>query len=185
MNEEIEIKEILKNPQQIEDKLKQIAKFVKEKTQIDEYFTPKHENYFELKRPVKYIRVRHEDNKSNVEFQFLHFEGDSKNLIKTDEYETKVEDPKMMSIILKKLDMVHKVTVKKQRKQFDYKDFEIVIDNVEQLGYFIEVEAKKLLGSLKETKQACFNILEEIGAEWEHPTLGGYPILILEKNDTK
>jgi len=185
MNEEVEIQVILKNPEEVEAKLNKIAEFVKEKKQKDEYFVPKHEDFFSLKRPIKYLRVRHEENNNRVGYMFLHFEADTENLLKTDEYETKIENPDMMSIILKKLDMIHRVTVKKQRRCFDYKDFEILIDNIEELGYFIEIEAKKLLGSIEETKKKCYEILEEIGADWEKPKKGGYPRLVLEKSSLK
>ena len=58
MNEEVEIKVILKNHEEVENKLNELAKLVKEKTQEDKYFYPKHENFFALKRPLKYLRVR-------------------------------------------------------------------------------------------------------------------------------
>jgi len=180
MNEEIEIQVILKNPEQVEVKLKEIAKFIKEKTQKDEYFVPKHEDFFAPEMPIRYLRVRHEDGNDSVSYHFLHFEEDNEELDKTDEYTTKVEDPKMMSIILKKLDMTNSVTVTKHRKYFDYKDFEILIDHIEELGYFMEVEAKKPLGSLKETKKECYKILEEIEAKWETPKIRGYPRMILK-----
>ena len=189
MNEEIEIQVILKNPKEVEEKLRKIAKFIKEKKQKDEYFVPKHEDFFALERPIKYLRVRHEEGKNTFEYHFLHFnesekDDNNKELLKTDEYETNIKDPNMMSIILKKLDMINSVTVTKHRKTFDYKDFEVLIDHIEELGYFMEVEAKKLLGSVEETKKKCYEVLEEIGAEWEKPKIGGYPRMILaKKND--
>ena len=203
MNQEIEIQVVLKNPEQVEEKLKPF--FVKEKKQKDEYFVPKHEDFFALERPIKYLRVRHEEGNDQLCYHFLHFDKDITDpeaLLTTDEYETKVEDPKMMSTILKKLDMTNTVTVtkhrkiydfsgfenskfSKHRKTFDYKNFEIVIDHIEELGYFMEIEAKKLLGSVEETKKKCYEILEEIGAEWAKPSIGGYPRMILKKNEGK
>ncbi len=46
MNEEVEIQVVLKNPEEVELKLREVARFVKEKIQKDEYFTPIHENFF-------------------------------------------------------------------------------------------------------------------------------------------
>ena len=51
-----------------------------------------------------------------------------------------------------------------------------------ELGYFIEVESKKFLGSLEETKKKCYEILGEIGADWEERKDMGYPLMILAKN---
>jgi len=156
MNEEVEIKVVVKNPEEVEKKLHEMAEFKKERTQVDEYFTPKHEDFFALKRPLKYLRIRNEGDRHTFEYQFLHFEGSE--LIKTDEYETEIKDPEMMRQILEHLDMTHKVTVTKNRKYFHYKDFEVQIDFIKELGYFIEVEALKLLGDYKETKKKCYEI---------------------------
>ncbi|MBW2992897.1 class IV adenylate cyclase [Candidatus Woesearchaeota archaeon] len=179
MNEEVEIQVILKNPEEVEEKLKKIAKFVKEREQRDEYFTPQHEDFFSADPPLKYIRVREEDESANIEYQFLHFDKDGR-LLKTDEYETKVGNPKVMIEILKKLDFVHKVTVTKNRKTYEYKEFEVMIDYIEELGYFIEVEAKTN-GDIKETKKRCYEVLEEIGAKWEEGANMGYPRMIYNK----
>jgi predicted adenylyl cyclase CyaB len=180
MNEEVEIKVFLENPNEVEEKLKKVGKFVKEKTQVDEYFTPKHKDYSKANPVIEYLRVRNEDGKSNLGYLFCHFDKNGR-LLKTDEYELKIEDTKMASIILKKLDMVHKVSVTKTRKYFDYKDFEVLIDYIKELGFFIEVEAKKMFGSLEETRDKCFKVLEELEAHWHETPNMGYPLMILEK----
>jgi adenylate cyclase, class 2 len=184
MNEEVEIQVVLKNPEYVEKRLKEIAQFIKAKNQKDEYFIPKHEDFFELAIPVEYLRVRHEDGKNELNYNFLHLNADG-SLLKTDEYEVKVGNPEMMSLILKKLDMENKVTVTKHRKTFQYKDFEVLLDYIEELGYFLEIEAKKHFGSIEETKKKCYELLGEIGAEWEEMPIGlrGYPIMILAKRD--
>jgi predicted adenylyl cyclase CyaB len=184
MNEEVEIKVILKNPKEVEEKLRKICKFVKEKNQFDEYFTPKHKDFFKENPVLEYLRVRHEAGKNTMEYMFCHFDKDGW-LKKTDEYELKVDDPKMASIILKKLDMVHKVDVTKNRKCFDYNDFEISIDFIKELGYFIEVEAKKIFSSLEDTKKRCYEVLNEIGADWEQNKNMGYPLMILDKKNNE
>lgn len=182
MNEEVEIKVFLKNPEKVEKELRKTAKFLKEKKQVDEYFVPKHKDFFKFNPVTEYLRVRFEDGKNNLGYHLCHFDKDGW-LIKTDEYELKIEDPKMAFEILKKLEMINKVTVTKTRKVFDYKDFEICIDCIKELGYFIEVEAKKMLGSLEETKKKCYEVLKEIGADWEESKNMGYPLMILAKKE--
>lgn len=186
MNEEVEIQVVLKNPEEVELKLREVARFVKEKIQKDEYFTPVHENFFSLDIPVKYLRVRHEDGKNELAYLFLHLNED-KFLSKTDEYEVKLDNPEMMSIILKKLDMENKVTVTKNGKTFHYGDFEVCLDYIKELGYFIEIEAKKIVGSIDETRKRCFEILSDLGAEWKELPVGfrGYPIMVLAKQAGK
>lgn len=180
MQEEIEIKVFLKNPDEVETKLKKIAKFIKEKTQKDGYFVPKRKDFFAQNPTIEYLRVRYEDGKDSVGYHFCHLDKDG-SLLKTDEYETKIENPEMMSIILKKIGMKHKVTVTKHRKYFEYKDFEILIDHIEELGYFIEIEAKNVKESIQQTKKECYKLLDEFGAIWEKTPDQGYPDMILQK----
>lgn len=186
MNEEVEIKVILKNPGEVEKKLKELARFIKAKDQLDEYFTPKHEDFFSLNPPVEYLRVRHEDGKDELNYNYLHL-NEKGILMKTDEYEVGVTDPKMMSVILEKLDMIHKISVTKHRKTYELGDFEICIDFIEEIGYFVEVEAKKIIKSIEKTRDRCYEILEEIGADWEDIPLSlrGYPIMVLAKKEGK
>jgi len=182
MNEEVEIKVILKNSDDVISFLNEKAKFVKEKNQKDEYFVPIHKDFFSVNPTKEYLRVRYEEEKNHFGYHFCHFEDDG-SLLKTDEYETKVENPEIISEILKKLDMIHKVTITKHRKFYDYKNFEILIDYIEELGYFLEIEAKKIDGSIKNTKEQCYKILEELGAEWEKAPNMGYPDMLLEKQN--
>ncbi|MFH1064839.1 MAG: class IV adenylate cyclase [Candidatus Woesearchaeota archaeon] len=180
VNEEIEIKVALKNPEEVLNKLSHSAKFVKDKRQKDEYFVPKHNDFFAVKNTVEYLRIRSQDGKAEIGYHFCHLAPDG-SLLKTDEYETKVDDPQMMSTILKKLDMILKVTVTKDRKYFDYKDFEVLVDNVENLGYFLEVEAKNVVGDIGAVKKSCYVVLDELGVKWEKLPDMGYPDLLLEK----
>lgn len=181
MKEEVEIKVILKNPKQIENFLQKNAKLIKEKNQKDQYFIPKHEDFFAENPTLKYLRVRHEQGKHQIAYHFCHFSNDKTIFLKTDEYETNVENPEMATLIFEKLDMKNKVTVTKHRKSYSYKDFIIELDHVEELGYFLEIEAKNLLNSVKETKERCFDILKELNADWEKTPNMGYPDMILMK----
>ncbi len=183
MNEEVEIKVVLKNPEEVEKKLFEIATFIKSREQKDVYFTPKHEDFFDLKPPVEYLRVRIEDGKAGLHYKYLYLD-ENKDMLKNDEYEVEINDADMMLEILKKLDMTEKVSVTKHRKSFEYKDFEISIDFIEELGYFIEVEAKKVLGSIEEIRDRCYLILDELGVVWEKipAEARGYPLMVLNKN---
>ncbi|PIN88826.1 class IV adenylate cyclase [Candidatus Pacearchaeota archaeon CG10_big_fil_rev_8_21_14_0_10_34_76] len=186
MNEEVEIKVALLNRDVLEIKLNEIAQLLKEKVQKDEYFTPRHEDFFDLDPPVEYLRIRNENGKNELHYNFLHLD-ENKLLLKTDEYETSVGDPEMMKTILEKLDMVNKVTVTKKRKTYTYDNFEICLDFIEELGDFIEVEAKKIIGSVEGTREKCYEILREIGAEFKEIPLKfrGYPLMVLAKEAGK
>ena len=179
MNQEVEIKVIAKNQKKAEEIIKKKAKFVKEREQIDEYFVPDNNDFFKEKNTKEYLRVRNETGKNKICYHYCHFDKNG-FLLKTDEYESNVEDPKMVSEILKKLKMTNKVTVKKHRKYYEYKDFEILIDNIKGLGTFIEVEAR-VVEDLEKTRKSCYDILDELGIEWKKAPEMGYPDMLLEK----
>ena len=181
MNEEIEIKVTLNNPQEVEQKLREIATFINEKKQKDEYFIPQHQDFFSVNPVIEYLRVRHQEGKNNLGYHFCHRNQDGSS-IKTDEYEAETSNPEMISTILKKLGMTNKVTIIKDRKIFSYKGFEIVIDYVENLGWYLEIEAENVYGSYLETKNKLLKILEELNAEWKEVDKG-YPEILLEKHD--
>jgi adenylate cyclase class 2 len=181
MNEEIEIRVIVKDLGKIEEKLRKIAKFVKAKDQKDEYFVPSGNDYFAEKKTKEYFRVRNEKGKSHINYSFCHF-GNEGKLFKTDEYETGIEDPETISAILKKTGFILKVTVEKHRKIFEYKDFEICLDEIKGLGSFVEIEAKKMLGSPEETRKKCYEMLNELSSDWEDSPNMGYPDMVMSKN---
>ena len=102
-------------------------------------------------------------------------------MLKTKEYETKIEDPESMLEIFKKLNLIKKVTVTKHRKYFEYENFVIVLDCVEELGCFLEIEARNHPGSHDEIKKKCFEVLEKLNIEGELVNKG-YPDMIIEKD---
>jgi len=180
MNEEIEITVFLKNPEEVKKILGKIAKFKKEKNQKDDYFVPKTRDFFQEKPTKEYLRIRCQEGKSEIAYHFCHFQKNG-NLLKSDEYETEIKDPKTMVEILEKLGFVKKVTVTKHREYYLYKNFEICVDQVKELGCFLEVEAINSTESPEKTLKQCFKVLDEIGAKWEKTSEGGYPDKILRK----
>ena len=44
-----------------------------------------------------------------------------------------------------------------------------------------DFEAKNIIGSFEEIKKKCYEVLKEIGADWEQTKNMGYPLMILDK----
>jgi len=184
MNQEVEIKIQISNPEKIEKKILTKGKFVTERQQTDKYFVPKTEDWFEKKPVTKYLRVRYEQGKHHLNYSDAKY--DSNNiLLVSDEYEIKIENPQTAEDFLKRLGYVLKVTVTKTRKYFEVEPFEIVLDNVAELGDFIEIESKKDFGSVEKTRQACFDFAKElvILADQSKYKSRGYPNMILDKQN--
>lgn len=179
-NVEVEIQVIVKDPDKIEKELNRVGKFVKSRKQIDKYFVPADRNYFDKEPPDEYLRVRYEDGKNHFNYSFLHFD-DKGWLRSTDEYETLVDKPEVVEEILKKVGLIIKVTVEKTRKYFDCGDFEVTLDQIKDLGNFMEVEAKKDFGGVDKTREACSNFLNNLNVEYEINKNMGYPRMLYRK----
>jgi len=67
---------------------------------------------------------------------------------------------------LNKLGFQEGFTMKKNREYFEYKNFEICLDLVEQLGNFIEVERLVTSKSEKDkAKEECLNLLKQLAPD--------------------
>ena len=168
MNKEIEIKVGLKDYTAAKKSISKIAKFVKKKHQIDEYWTPKHKNIYVLKSP-EYWRIRKEgksEGKEKVRYEYhkskINKNGKGKY---TEEYETVVDDGKILNKIMGFIDAKLVVIVDKKREYYENKDFEFCLDRVEGLGDFLEIEAKRVLGTYEKTLDKCWEMLETLGVE--------------------
>lgn len=84
-NTEIEIQAIVKNPKEVEKKLRKVGKYIKTRQQTDRYFVPPQRDFFAKEPPIEYLRIRYEKGKNHLNYSFLRF---AKNgwLRATDEY---------------------------------------------------------------------------------------------------
>lgn len=182
MNKEIEIKVILKNKIKVLLFLNKKAKKIEEKEQKDTYFIMPDKNFFKENPVRRYLRVRSQKKSGSLDYHFCHLDDDG-NLLWTDEYETIIEDPKMMIKIFENLGLVNYIEVNKKRSVYDYKGFQISIDEIKGLGTFIEVEfltrEKLTKAKNKLIKDECWAILYETGAEWINAPNLGYPDLLV------
>jgi len=138
---EIEIKVKIERSENLVAFLKKEATFVFTNRQIDEYYTPFHENFLEVDPIKEWLRLRDSDGKYSINYKSWHYNQDGKSN-HCDEYETKVDDINAMRKILMALDFKHLVTVDKVRSVWDYKDYEISMDSVQNLADFVEIEYK-------------------------------------------
>ena len=179
-NIEVEIQAKIEDAKEAEKKLKEKGKFIGIKKQIDKYFVPPHKDFFSKKQPIEYLRIRYEKDKNQLMYSFLHF--DKKGwLLATDEYQTLVENPETVEEILKGIGCILKIIVVKERKYFNCGSFEVVLDKIENLGNFIEVEAKKDFGGVNKTYEACMNFLKDLNIKYEIKKDMGYPNMLYRK----
>jgi adenylate cyclase class 2 len=180
MNQEIEIQVRINNPEAAEKEIFKFGKFIKERQQKDVYFVLPQRDFFAKDPPDEYLRVRYEKDKNHLNYSFIHFQ-DNGLILATDEYETLVEKPEIVEEIFNKIGLIPKVVVKKLRKYFQCEDFEVTLDNIEGLGNFMEVEAKKDFGSAEITRKHCEEFLNKLNIEHETEHDQGYPRMLYKK----
>ena len=84
------------------------------------------------------FRVRRNEEGCFITYKKQHFEG--KSWIYSDEYETKVEDYDVIKKIVEMLGLEPLISVHNKRRVYRYNEYEIELEEVENLGVFIEVE---------------------------------------------
>ena len=92
-----------------------------------------------------------------------HFDRDTLRIVDCDEYETVVANGQIMLTIFKILGYHVQWTIHKSRKIYHFEDFEIALDNVKELGLFIEIELKNHDNRTHSGLARIFNLLRKIG----------------------
>jgi len=178
---EIEIKFPLKNTEQVIMQLDKVAQLVaKDIFQKDTYFIPHHRNFLDFEHPYEWLRLRETEKGAAITYKHFYPENASKTDY-CDEFESKIHDSIAIAKILTSLDFKEAVVVEKLRSIWKLRGAEIAIDDVKELGSFIEVEAKDIPGDPTEVKEVLRNILTELNAKVGEEDYRGYPFKILEK----
>lgn len=109
----------------------------KQKEQKDIYFSPEAFPFFGGNIDNECLRIRILEDKSILSYKKIFF-GKSDEDIHIKEHETEVVDLEQTKKILQSLRINEVLTLHKIRNTFIYKDiFEIALDEVDDLGYFI------------------------------------------------
>ncbi|MGB2762686.1 MAG: class IV adenylate cyclase [Minisyncoccales bacterium] len=165
MNIEIEIKARTKDFDGIKKALEKMrANFARSEKQIDKIFGTS--KFLDSENKIIeggiVARIREVDKKRTLDFKEILRQKGGIELI----YE--ISNIELAEKFLNKLDFKEAFTIKKTREIFSYQDFTICLDDVEQLGKFIEVE--KIISNEEEknkTKQECFELLKKLAPDSE------------------
>lgn len=162
---EIEIKTNML-PEQIEDKLLELgAKMLRKEKQIDTYF--KHPCY-DFKTRDEAFRVREVRGKFYLTYKGPKIDRETKT---REEIEIEVESK--IFTLLERLGFTPLKKVIKRRKVYQWQKLKIFIDQVEDLGEFLEVEADK--------KEELFQLIDQLGIPRSSLIRKSYLELLMEK----
>jgi adenylate cyclase class 2 len=185
-NIEIEIQVNIENSKPLTEFLEKNAVFQKENHQIDEYFSPFHRDFIAIRPVEEWLRLRESGDKYSINYKNWHYDEEGKGHY-CDEYETKIEDINQLRKILEVLNFKTLVRVDKVRKTWTYKDYEIAIDSVKELGDFVEIEyiGKDNQADPKKVTDEMVEFLKTIDCGKIKRNYVGYPFQLLFPDEVK
>ena len=161
--------------------VKKIGKYISYSREIDKYVNAPHRNFLAKNPTEEFLRVR--SKKGGDYFTYKHGYWNSKNEhTHSDEFETKVESLKELEKILKVLNFKNILLIDKQREIYKVNSsFEISLDRVKGLGYFIEIESLKGFGNHDKAMEKIYTFAKELGLNPTKRDSKGYVTLMMEK----
>ena len=101
-----------------------------------------------------------------------------------EEIETGVDDGKVAEKVVSSIGAEHAVTVSKTRQSGQLDGIEVILDNVESLGIYLEVSIEDP-SDVQEAKSKLLRLLGELGIDNSRVELRGYPTILLEKEGVR
>lgn len=131
------------------------------------------------------LRLRTKDAVNSITYKVDQFDDDGKWLY-SDEYETVVQDMDMITKIFDKLGLCKLLTIHNNKKTYKYNDYEIVFEEVKDLGNFIEVEyCTNEDIDVKLKKEEIQEFINELGLDVTEELNVGKPELMINKLNIK
>ncbi len=184
---EIEILvEVYDDIKDIKDKFKDYN-YIGLKHTIDEYYyDPKRE---ELK-PDKdnqlnhCLRLRTKNDEYSITYKDDIF--DNGKWLYSNEYETNIENIDMLHSIFDRLGLVKFIEIDNKKETYTYQDYEIVIEDVKDLGLFMEVEyCTNDDVDIKETKREIQDFIDSLQLNVSTELNMGKPEMYMRKHNIK
>jgi adenylate cyclase, class 2 len=154
---EIEIKATFEDKDKVKAQLKKLgAQEEKQKHQVDEYYNHPQRD---TRKTSEYIRLRYKPGENKGVFAYHVNIADGV----TKEYETAVDNLEVFKQILQGLNFPLLGVVDKKRETFKLDEFSITLDDVKDIGNFIEIEVDGEESEIAEKKEVLAEMLEKIG----------------------
>lgn len=174
---EIKVKLSKKEFDEIKIFMKNNAKFINEIKQVNTYYEPTHRSFLKSSPITEWLRIGKRGNKNILNYKNWYSD------MSCDEYEVEINNDKDMDKILKVLGLVQVVVVDKIRNSFIYLDkYEVALDCVEELGYFIEIEIKKYTKSVMKECDELLKLAKDLDLNLDKVDKRGYPYHLIFKD---
>lgn len=176
---EIEIKARLKNPEEVIEKLKSLGCVFEDPITQRDVVYAENVGTLEIFRANKvFLRIRVKNN-SKILFTL---KKRGVNDLDSLEHEVEISSKEEMEQIIALIGYREAVQVNKIRTITHYNGCEICIDDVENLGTFIEMEKLTESGDSEKIQEELFKFFESLGISRTDRAVSGYDILMMQKN---
>ena len=177
---EIKIKLSKEEFKQLDEFMKKKAKFLNESRQIDTYYQPTYRKFLHSGEINEWIRIGERGSKTILNYKNWH------DNMYCDEYEVEVDNSENLRKIFAILGLEEIVVVDKYRKTYMYKNkYEIALDFVEELGYFIELEVKDYSKDPIDEYDDLIMLAKDLGLNLDHIDKRGHPYRLIFENNKK
>ncbi len=175
---EIEIKLKLDDPTILMNWLNENAELIKDYSHIDYYFDPPHKTYAytnpedSTKDADEWFRIRTSEKGNEICYKLWHRDENGKSLY-ADEIETFIGSEEAALKIVNALGFKETSVIKKHRRSYKHKEFQFDCDEVEGLGFFVEIEFRGEIEDPSQGKHKIYEFLKEIGiTDWKKTKRG-------------
>lgn len=160
---EVEVKAKIDSFEEMEKKLEKIGAIkTKKEFQEDIYFNSPVVDFAKTDEALR-IRTTKENDKTNI---FITYKGpkiDSQSKTRK-EIEMGIDDSKKCADIFEEIGFEKVRTVRKNRQYYEYENFEISLDDVEELDPYMEIETGLKDGEdYSEAQDEIFKLFEKLG----------------------
>ena len=161
--------------------LKKNAVLMGKSRDTDKYYNLPIRSFLKTKHPIEYLRIRAGSGGSFINYKYNYLNSKGKKT-HADEYESRVENAIQLEKILSALSYKNFMTVDKHRESYQTRSgFEVDLDEVSGLGYFVEVEAKKDFGNRGKTYEEVVKLVKMLGLNPDDQDQNGYVLLLMKK----
>lgn len=144
--------------------------------QIDRIYVPKGK-LVPVDHYVNVLRIREQNGKYWFTLKYS-----VTNRLDKVEREMEIAQPEVLEQIIQDLGFYEIARVEKRRRKGRLRDLEICVDDVTDLGAFVEVEKLVEDPDMEEVLSELIKCLESLGVKEEHRVHLGYDVLLYQKN---
>jgi len=155
---------------------------IEHRQQIDTYYDAPHRSFADTDEA---LRIRREepadgDDRTKLTYKGPLVEAASKT---REEHETVVDDDEALQGVLAGLGFEPAAVVEKDRTYYDFEGYTLVLDAVEGLGEFVEIEREVAEAEIETAREEAVDVLERLGLDPDEQIRTSYLGLLLAADD--